>query len=1270
MYATPSASNNGAPISSKGYYSANTGNWYFRFSGVSGGTLSFYAYQQQSSGQEIGVTNTGVVDNNRMYHIVAQRNSSNLTTLLIDGVIVGQGSNLTHDLNDGASNGVSVGRISKNNSSQEGWAWHDGYISDLRIYKGIDKYDVSGKSVGDQVFVPRSTNPDILPNTPSGTTTRTTLSKVTDGAVAFDGTRGDALNTRVSSSDFTFGTGDFTIEMFLYNEETGGKGFIQFSGDAGGLKATNSGVVTIHKDAGQNGVFRAYAKNTSTAFTTKVPYKQWCHVALVRESGTVKLFVDGKQDATTITSDTTNYATTYVAIGGYYDTSYLSKCIISNVRVNKGTAVYTKDFTPPSTKLTNISGTKLLCCQSNTVAGSAAVSPNISGSVNTGTVWSQGSLLGEIEDARPWSFGFDGDLTIFTRPENNKMAAIVFDTPIAFSSKFEIKGSLDSGSTGSVEVLDGTNAWINVTSSFGHTSTVADYPKVNLTGSLTSPVKGIRFNGIYGSSAQPRFTGVYVDDTLLVDPIKKAGKTKESDFNPFNTDINTVRGREGLYATLDPLDHRMFTNGPSYALSNGNLTCDATGGSANASKSRGLFSSNMEIPLGKKVYCEFYHSYLYNDDYALGITSQLVRGYYETGGNAKPGAYMLRSSGIVYTPVEQLGSSTARAFATGDLIGMAVDLESAYRTITWYKNGIEIYKYQIDIDQGPFKFSAGIDPGSGVTYKIHVNFGQKPFKYTPPEGFQALTSSIIRPDIAVPRPDKFVKATTYFGTNAVRNVNVGFKPDLIWVKDRDDSNNHNNNLIDSVNGAPNLWMSDNPTALITNSTDGLTGITTNGFTLGANTAGTQSYELNKTGNGYITWTWKAGGNKGTFNIDDADMGSAANAKMSIGSLNDVAFNKASLWRNNWTASGNGFGSAPVSNIFDATLSNYCNNNAGGQVVTWKMTSYSLSGKLRVRCSGTSYYIYVNGQYRARPPATADWIDLGDFSANGLYELQFAGSSYNTDTDLGSAGINIYEIEVDGKTLIDSDVSINSPTIAATACSVGTKQGFSIIKYAGGGTGSANSDSNKGVPHGLREAPDFVIGKNLDSTNAPMVYHSGLPLGTINLSSTNGNDTSSFIWAKRRPSKHEVFLGHNPEINGGNNYILYCWQNVPGLQKFGTYDGISSSNGTVIDLGFRPRILLLKKYSADDSNAGWHWYDTARDTVNPAYKFILADKNYTERRAANNSSHVSTYYVDFLANGFKLRHNSTNLNDGGNQYLYAAWAETPAFNLFSGQSNAR
>ena len=77
--------------------------------------------------------------------------------------------------------------------------------------------------------------------------------------MSFDGAN-DSLTTYASSSEFSFGTGDFTIEMFLYNEETAGKGFIQISDSSGGLKNSNSGTITIHKDAGQSGVFRAYVK--------------------------------------------------------------------------------------------------------------------------------------------------------------------------------------------------------------------------------------------------------------------------------------------------------------------------------------------------------------------------------------------------------------------------------------------------------------------------------------------------------------------------------------------------------------------------------------------------------------------------------------------------------------------------------------------------------------------------------------------------------------------------------------------------------------------------------------------------------------------------------------------------------------------------------------------------------------------------------------------------------------------------------------------------
>ena len=55
--------------------------------------------------------------------------------------------------------------------------------------------------------------------------------------------------------------------------------------------------------------------------------------------------------------------------------SEFGKFYISNLRAVKGTAVYTSNFTPPTSALTNISGTVLLCCQSSTSTTAAAVSP-------------------------------------------------------------------------------------------------------------------------------------------------------------------------------------------------------------------------------------------------------------------------------------------------------------------------------------------------------------------------------------------------------------------------------------------------------------------------------------------------------------------------------------------------------------------------------------------------------------------------------------------------------------------------------------------------------------------------------------------------------------------------------------------------------------------------------------------------------------------------------------------------------------------------------
>ena len=86
---------------------------------------------------------------------------------------------------------------------------NDGYIQDVRIYKGVAKYTSD--------FVVPSTSPDILPDTPSGVSGGSKLTKITDGAVSFDGTN-DSLSI-ADHADFTFGSGDFTMEAFVYNRD-------------------------------------------------------------------------------------------------------------------------------------------------------------------------------------------------------------------------------------------------------------------------------------------------------------------------------------------------------------------------------------------------------------------------------------------------------------------------------------------------------------------------------------------------------------------------------------------------------------------------------------------------------------------------------------------------------------------------------------------------------------------------------------------------------------------------------------------------------------------------------------------------------------------------------------------------------------------------------------------------------------------------------------------------------------------------------------------
>lgn len=166
-----------------------------------------------------------------------------------------------------------------------------------------------------------------------------------------------------SSSSLALGTGDFTVEAWVNFSSliSGGRGIFQFSSSTSIPSNTNS----LALGASSNGAvgWNLYANNNDLNSGVSVAIGTWYHVAVVRSSGTTKLYVNGTSVITE--TDSKDYTQTYLIIGGFYSTTFLMDGYISNFRVVKGTAVYTSSFTPSTTPLTAITNTSLLTCQSN-----------------------------------------------------------------------------------------------------------------------------------------------------------------------------------------------------------------------------------------------------------------------------------------------------------------------------------------------------------------------------------------------------------------------------------------------------------------------------------------------------------------------------------------------------------------------------------------------------------------------------------------------------------------------------------------------------------------------------------------------------------------------------------------------------------------------------------------------------------------------------------------------------------------------------------------
>ncbi len=191
------------------------------------------------------------------------------------------------------------------------------------------------------------------------------------GSVEFDG-NGDWISV-AESEDFNFGTGDFTVEFWIYWDgfNTGGTRGVQLT------SAVTNGI-WIGQVNTTDYVLRSYG-NANHLTVSLPPLNEWHHIAVTRKDSTARFFVNGKLGASG--SVTHNFVKHAITIGSDESSGHTNG-YISNVRMLKGTGLYTSDFTPPTHALEVIGDTVLLCCNNSDSAGADGTGKTITANGN------------------------------------------------------------------------------------------------------------------------------------------------------------------------------------------------------------------------------------------------------------------------------------------------------------------------------------------------------------------------------------------------------------------------------------------------------------------------------------------------------------------------------------------------------------------------------------------------------------------------------------------------------------------------------------------------------------------------------------------------------------------------------------------------------------------------------------------------------------------------------------------------------------------------
>ncbi len=357
----------------------------------SDGTIRFEWWPDGSTGNSID-TAASTVSISTWHHYAATR-TNGIITQYLNGESVASSSVGTSSFYDNTDDPFRIGAL--NAAVDQSFS---GHISNFRIIKGVALYtsnfkpsmrelevipgivllacqsktDASLEKTGKTITVTGNAvaselTPGILtPVVKSGGGSAIT------GSVEFTSTT-DAL-VLSAGTDFAYGTGDFTIEAWIQPQGiNGGETKAIFT------QSQSGNDYIIFKVDSDKAIKATFGATTVSGGTVEVG--SWHHVAVTRASNTVKIFVNGVASAGTTVSTDFSDTTRNPTIGQYTHTygSIEYYGFISNLRINKGTALYTADFIPPTRELKRVPGTVLLACQDSDSPLTEATGKTITG---------------------------------------------------------------------------------------------------------------------------------------------------------------------------------------------------------------------------------------------------------------------------------------------------------------------------------------------------------------------------------------------------------------------------------------------------------------------------------------------------------------------------------------------------------------------------------------------------------------------------------------------------------------------------------------------------------------------------------------------------------------------------------------------------------------------------------------------------------------------------------------------------------------------------